>query len=61
MNVIKRNGDVVEFDKNKIVNAICKAMKYGSGIYRKDIAIKIADEIEDIDETLTVYQIEDIV
>ncbi len=61
MNVIKRNGDIVEFDKDKIVNAICKAMKYGSGIYRKDIALKIANEIENKNETLTVYQIEDMV
>ena len=59
--VIKRNGDIVEFDKNKIVNAICRAMKYGSGIYRKDIAVRIADTIEDTNETLTVYQIEDMV
>ena len=61
MKVIKRNGDIVEFDKNKIVNAICRAMKYGSGIYRKDIAVRIADTIEDTNETLTVYQIEDMV
>lgn len=61
MDVIKRNGDIESFDKNKIINAICKAMKRGSGIYKKEIAIKIAESIEEKNETLTVYQIEDMV
>ena len=34
MKVIKRDGSLVEFDKNKIENAIIKAMKRGSGIYK---------------------------
>ena len=46
MLIIKRNGSVAEFDKSKIKVAILKAMKYGSGIYKEDIADKIADEIE---------------
>ncbi|MGL6105040.1 ATP cone domain-containing protein [Romboutsia sp.] len=31
--IIKRDGKPVEFNKDKIENAILKAMKYGSGIY----------------------------
>lgn len=46
MKVIKRNGGLDTFDKNKIYNAIMKAMKYGSGIVRPVIAQNIADEIE---------------
>jgi ribonucleoside-triphosphate reductase (formate) len=44
--VIKRNGTLVEFDKNKIYTAIMKAMKNGSGIIRPKIAENIAEEIE---------------
>lgn len=47
MKVIKRNGSLVDFDKNKIYNAIMKSMKYGSGIVKPLIAEKIADEIEE--------------
>ena len=47
MKVVKRNGDLVDFDKNKIKNAILKAMKYGSGIVRPIIAQNITDEIEE--------------
>ena len=46
MLVIKRDNTMVEFDKSKIEIAILKAMKYGSGVYDKDIATKIANEIE---------------
>ena len=45
LNVIKRNCEIVEFDKNKIINAILKAMRNGSGIVKKKIAEDIADEI----------------
>ena len=45
MKVIKRDCTEAEFDKQKIYNAIMKAMKYGSGIIKKDIAQAIADEI----------------
>ena len=44
--VIKRDGRVVAFDKQKIYNAIMKAMSYGSGIIDEDSAAVIADEIE---------------
>lgn len=47
MKVVKRNGNLVDFDKNKIETAIMKAMKYGSGIVRPIIAQNIADEIEE--------------
>lgn len=46
MQVIKRDGQEVQFDETKIYNAIMKAMKYGSGIVDEKIAKKIADEIE---------------
>lgn len=47
MEVIKRDGRVVAFDKNKIINAINKAMKYGSGIVKPVITENIANEIEE--------------
>ena len=46
MQVIKRDCTLVDFDKQKISNAILKAMKNGSGIIREKIAFDIADEIE---------------
>lgn len=48
MKVIKRNGNIVEFDKNKIIKAIIKAMKHGSGSVKTAIAESIAIEIEDL-------------
>ena len=47
MNVIKRDGREVEFDKNNIETAILKAMRQGSGVIKEKIAKDIADEIED--------------
>ena len=44
--VIKRDCTEVDFDKNKIYNAILKAMKNGSGIVKEKIAADIASEIE---------------
>ena len=38
LNIIKRDGKTVKFDKNKIENAILKSMKYGSGVYIQEIA-----------------------
>ena len=64
MEIIKRNGDVVSFDKKKIENAIIMAMRKGSGIYKPNIASTIADDIENVlsnKEKVTVYQIEDLV
>ena len=45
MNVLKRDCSLQEFDKNKIYNAIIKAMKSSEGLKPK-IAQDIADEIE---------------
>ena len=47
MEVIKRDGSSVEFNKKKIEDAIVKAMKNGSGIYLPGIALQIADDAED--------------
>lgn len=47
MVVIKRDGRSVDFDRDKIFNAILKAMKNGSGIVKPKIAEDIANEIEE--------------
>lgn len=62
MNVIKRDGRVIEFDKNKISDAILKAMNHTvKGIDLK-IAKDIAQDIEDnTHETISVEEIQDIV
>ena len=44
--VIKRDGRKVAFDKDRIYNAIIKAMSQGSGIKKEKIAEDIATEIE---------------
>lgn len=46
MNVVKRDDTLVPFDKEKIYNAIMKAMKNGSGIVKPEIAKDIANAIE---------------
>ena len=46
MEVIKRDGRRVPFDKSKISIAILKAMNSSSGIFEECLAEKIADEIE---------------
>ena len=46
MTVIKRDGRKVAFDKDRIYNAIIKAMNQGSGVVREKIAEDIATEIE---------------
>lgn len=65
LNIIKRDGKLVKFDKEKIKNAILKAMKYGSGIYEEEVANKIANEIEESslnqNTSPTVYQVEEMV
>ncbi len=65
LNIIKRDGSIVKFNKSKIEDAILKAMKYGSGIYEEEIAKKIADKIEiqslKNENAPTVYQVEDMV
>ena len=47
MKVIKRDCSEVDFDKSKILTAILKAMKNGSGIVKQKIAEDIANEIEE--------------
>lgn len=64
MKVIKRDCTEVEFDKNKISNAILKAMQNGSGIVVPKIAKCIADEIyeENKDkEEISISEIEELV
>lgn len=59
--VLKRNGQEVEFDKQKIRAAIQKSMKNGSGVYLPDIARLIANDAErffSTKEQATIYQIE---
>ena len=46
MKIIKRDCSEVEFDKSKIYEAIMKAMRFGSGIIKPDVAREIASEIE---------------
>lgn len=62
MKVIKRDGSTVEFDKNKIRDAVTKAMKNGSGIYLPDIAKLIGSDAEkhfrNQKGTATIYKIE---
>jgi ribonucleoside-triphosphate reductase len=62
--VIKRDCTEVDFQKEKISNAILKAMKNGSGIVKPKIAEDIANEIyeENKDkEEITISEIEGIV
>lgn len=65
LKIIKRNGDIVPFDKNKIETAILQAMKYGSGIHKPDIARLIAKNAENhfnyTKTNPTIYQIEDFI
>ena len=60
--VIKRNGEKVAFDRDKIVIAIEKAMHSSSGVYVEDQALEIAKEIEELanskDLPLSIYDIE---
>lgn len=64
MKIIKRDCTEVPFDKTKISSAIKKAMTFGSGDIRNDIADKIANEIEaevrDV-EDVDVYLVESMV
>ena len=64
LKVIKRDCTEVDFQKDKITNAILKAMKNGSGIVKSKIAEDIANEIyeenKDKDE-LSISDIEQLV
>lgn len=63
LEVIKRTGEKVKFDKKKIVIAIEKAMNSYSGVYEPGQAQMIADEIEEfasiIKQPLTIHGIEE--
>ena len=63
MDVIKRDGTKVPFDREKIAIAIEKAMNSSSGIYQEGVAEKIASEIEEyakgLGHSMTIYSIED--
>lgn len=62
MNVIKRDGRLIEFNKNKISDAILKAMSHTAMgqdiVISKQIAQEIADENK---ETISVEDIQDLV
>lgn len=59
--VIKRNGVKAPFEKEKIVNAIEKAMTTTSGGIDSRVSHAIADYIEEMPDTMSVEQIQDIV
>lgn len=65
MYIIKRDGQEVQFEVQKIKTAILKAMKYGSGLVNEPIADGISDRIESMyasnGEVPTVQQIESLV
>lgn len=61
MNLVKkRDGKLVEFNKDKIYDAILKAMLETKDV-NKDIAHRIANEISKIESDLSVEEIQDIV
>lgn len=63
LQVIKRDGTKVSFDKAKIAKAIEKAEHSSTGLFEEGLADRIAGEIEDyakaINKDLTIYAIED--
>jgi len=62
MNVIKRDGRLIEFDKSKISDAILKAMSHTALGQDIEIAKQIAQEITDeTKETISVEDIQDLV
>ena len=64
MNVIKRDGRVVLFDKNKIKTAVIKAFLDVDGeetAYAKDKARDIANYIETLSKDMSVEDIQDLV
>ena len=61
MTIIKRDGSIVDFNKEKIINAINKAfIEVDSLLYETDTAIGIAEEIEEICKTQSPMGVEDI-
>lgn len=64
MQVIKRNGQLVDFSRGKIENAINKAFLEADGVTNDEIAVTIAERVETIaslNDTMTVEQIQDLV
>lgn len=61
MNVVKRSGKIVEFDKSKIIKAIEKAMAYTQNGLDKDLAKRIANKVASLDSNMTVEEIQDVV
>ncbi len=62
MNVIKRDGRLINFDKSKISDAILKAMNHTVKGQDIEIARQIAQEITDgVKETISVEEIQDLV
>ena len=64
LQVIKRDGTKVDFNKEKIIIAIEKAMHSPSGIYVEGQALEIAGEIENRSKNkreISIYEIEDLV
>ncbi len=62
MNVIKRDGRIIEFDKTKISDAILKAMNHTIKGQDLGLAKEIAQDIADsITETISVEDIQDLV
>ena len=64
MTIIKRNGNIVDFDRDKIVKAINKAFVEVDGkLYETDTANGIADEIALLNKEaiLGVEEIQDLV
>ena len=60
-NIIKRDGSVVPFDKNKIKIAILKAMEENNNV-NNDLANRIANEISKINnDKMTVENVQDLV
>lgn len=64
--IVKRDGSLADFDKSKIMSAIMKAMRYGSGIVKQEIAFLITNECDMLfnvkaKDNPTVKQIEDYV
>lgn len=65
MNILKRNGSIVEFDINKIYNAVKKAM-LDSGINNETLSYKITEDtykdiLEDNKDVLYIEDVQDLV
>ena len=64
MNIEKRNGDIVPFEKDKITKAILKTFISLYGDYdakAKVLAQRIANEIKSLDKDLTVEEVQNLV